>query len=87
MQAPDPQTLVDRARALVPALRERAAAAAELRRLPDETVADMVEAGFFRILQPKRYGGYEHDPSVFYDVQMTRLSPVGLVIAWPGSMT
>ena len=31
----------------------------------------MQEAGFFRILQPKRWSGYEMDPSVYYDVLMT----------------
>jgi 3-hydroxy-9,10-secoandrosta-1,3,5(10)-triene-9,17-dione monooxygenase len=29
----------------------------------------MQEAGFFRILQPRRWGGYEMHPNVFYDVQ------------------
>ncbi len=35
-----------RARALVPVLAERAAACEELRRVPDETIADFVEAGW-----------------------------------------
>src|SRR3546814_6932085 len=39
--------------------------------VPAETVQEMQEAGFFRVLQPKRYGGYEMDPQVFYDVCMT----------------
>jgi 3-hydroxy-9,10-secoandrosta-1,3,5(10)-triene-9,17-dione monooxygenase len=30
----------------------------------------MRAAGLFRVLQPKRYGGYEMDPQVFYRVQM-----------------
>ena len=47
-------------------LRERAARAEKLRRLPDETFADFQEAGLFRSLQPKRWGGYELDPDVFY---------------------
>jgi 3-hydroxy-9,10-secoandrosta-1,3,5(10)-triene-9,17-dione monooxygenase len=61
-----PETYLARARALLPALRERAPAAERLRRLPDETFADFQEAGLFRALQPKRYGGYELDPAVFY---------------------
>jgi 3-hydroxy-9,10-secoandrosta-1,3,5(10)-triene-9,17-dione monooxygenase len=48
-----------RAEALVPVLRERAPRAEELRRLPDETIADLHESGLFRILQPKRVGGSE----------------------------
>ena len=57
-------------RALLPALRERAARAEKLRRLPDETFADFQEAGLFRALQPKRYGGYELDPGTFYQAVM-----------------
>src|ERR1700716_1638441 len=51
--------LSQRAEALVPVLRERAAQAEELRRLPDETIEDLHRSGLFRILQPKRVGGRE----------------------------
>jgi alkylation response protein AidB-like acyl-CoA dehydrogenase len=51
--------LLAQARALAPVLRERAAQAERLRRLPDETEAAFREAGFYRILQPARYGGLE----------------------------
>jgi 3-hydroxy-9,10-secoandrosta-1,3,5(10)-triene-9,17-dione monooxygenase len=40
------------------------------RRIPDETIADFQEAGFFKILQSREYGGYEMDPQVFYSVLM-----------------
>ncbi|HUY18912.1 MAG TPA: acyl-CoA dehydrogenase family protein [Candidatus Binataceae bacterium] len=53
--------LVAAARELVPVLSERAARCEELRRLPDETFHDFRAAGFFRIFQPARYGGYELD--------------------------
>ena len=59
------------ARKLVPVLRERADACEQARQLPAETIRDFAEAGFFRILQPKKWGGYELDPHDFYDVQMT----------------
>src|SRR5215469_14237054 len=61
-----PGEYLGRVRALLPAVRERAAQAERLRRLPDETFADFQEAGLFRALQPKHYGGYELDPDVFY---------------------
>jgi 3-hydroxy-9,10-secoandrosta-1,3,5(10)-triene-9,17-dione monooxygenase len=61
-----PETYLARMRNLLPAVRERAGHAEKLRRLPDETFADFQEAGLFRALQPKRYGGYELDPGVFY---------------------
>ncbi|WFU53845.1 acyl-CoA dehydrogenase family protein [Bradyrhizobium pachyrhizi] len=53
--------MVARARALVPALRERASRTEELRRLPSETERDLLDSGLFRILQPKRVGGSELD--------------------------
>ncbi len=68
---PSRETLVERARAMIPALKARSDAATAARALPAETIRDMQEAGFFRVLQPKRYGGYEHDPRVFYDIQTT----------------
>ena len=57
-----PEGYLDRVRALLPVLQERAALAEQLRRLPDETFADFQQAGLFRALQPRRYGGYELDP-------------------------
>ena len=42
--------------ALLPRLRERAAATEEARRVPDETIEDFRQAGFFRLFQPARYG-------------------------------
>jgi 3-hydroxy-9,10-secoandrosta-1,3,5(10)-triene-9,17-dione monooxygenase len=53
--------LVKRAEALVPALRERAPMHEQLRRIPEETIADLRSAGLFRVFQPARYGGYELD--------------------------
>lgn len=66
---PTADELRQRAAKLQPALAERASEADELRRIPDANMHAMVEAGFFRILQPARYGGYEHPPQVFFDVQ------------------
>jgi 3-hydroxy-9,10-secoandrosta-1,3,5(10)-triene-9,17-dione monooxygenase len=66
-----PATLVQRARELVPVLAERAPKTEAARVVPKETVADMQKAGFFEVLKPKKYGGYEMDPQVFYDICMT----------------
>lgn len=65
-----PEVLVQRARELAPVLAQRSNAANEARMLPAETIADMQAAGFFEVLKPKQYGGYEMDPQVFYDIQM-----------------
>src|SRR5215470_11623300 len=65
-----PETYLQRVRSLLPALRERAERAERLRRLPDETFAEFQDAGLFRCLQPKRYGGYELDPGTLYQAVM-----------------
>jgi alkylation response protein AidB-like acyl-CoA dehydrogenase len=51
------QEMVRRAGALVPRLRERAQQTEQLRRLPDETIGDLVDAGLLRIVVPERFGG------------------------------
>lgn len=56
---PNADDLVARARAMVPTLRRRAAATEAQRRVGKETAQEFLEAGFFRVLQPRRYGGYE----------------------------
>src|SRR5687767_12391212 len=53
------ETYLERARALVPALRERAEQTEALRRIPDRSIAELRDAGLFRILQPARVGGAE----------------------------
>lgn len=55
---PTVQELVDRASALAPVLRDRAPLTEDLRRIPDETVAEFKEAGFVRMVTPERYGGF-----------------------------
>ncbi len=61
--------LVDRARAMIPTLKSRAKQCTSDRNVPEETIAEMKEAGFFKILQPKRYGGFEMHPNTFFAVQ------------------
>jgi 3-hydroxy-9,10-secoandrosta-1,3,5(10)-triene-9,17-dione monooxygenase len=61
-------TLVAKARALIPILRERAPAAEKNRRVEVATQQAFIEAGFYRIFQPRRYGGYEMDFSVMLEI-------------------
>lgn len=75
------QEVVERARAMIPTLQERAKEAEAQGQVHKETVAEMNEAGLFRVLQPKRYGGYELDPQVFFDVQM-ELAQGDMSVAW-----
>jgi 3-hydroxy-9,10-secoandrosta-1,3,5(10)-triene-9,17-dione monooxygenase len=79
--APKPEELIARARAMIPVLRERAAAAERERRLPSETIADMQAAGFFRVLQPKRWGGYEIDMATCWEIQLA-LAEGDMSTAW-----
>lgn len=78
---PSPAELVARAKALVPILVERAARQDEARHILDETISDMHDAGLFRILQPRRWGGFEMAPEVFFDVQMA-LAEGDISVAW-----
>src|SRR5271155_4064340 len=61
----DERALLERARALIPRLAERAPAATAARRLPVETIAEYRAAGILRILQPRRFGGMQGRFSLF----------------------
>ncbi|MBT7957525.1 MAG: hypothetical protein HN731_20160 [Rhodospirillaceae bacterium] len=56
---PSPEELVERAQALIPNLRSRTARCEDERRIPQENLDEMFEAGLFNTMKPKRYGGYE----------------------------
>ena len=60
--------LLARAEGLIPVLRERAPRAEQLRRLPDETIADLHASGLFRMLQPARVGGSELPYRALYEL-------------------
>jgi len=70
--APEPglteRDIIERAVALRPALLERQPETEQLTRYPQETHDDFLRAGFYRILQPRRYGGYEFGLPTFYRV-------------------
>lgn len=53
------EEMLRRAEALVPVLRERSPACEAARRCPEESMADFDAAGFLRICQPARFGGFE----------------------------
>ncbi len=60
--------LIRRAEAMLPTLRERAARAEELRRMPEETISDLLASELYRIGVPKRYGGLDVDYALMLDV-------------------
>jgi alkylation response protein AidB-like acyl-CoA dehydrogenase len=59
------RAMLQRARALIPRLAERAPAAAAARQLPAQTIAEYRAAGILRILQPRRFGGQQGRFSLF----------------------
>ncbi len=60
--------VIDRIRGLAPGFAGRAAAAEEARRLPDESIREMLDAGIARILIPPRFGGYGLGFDTWFDV-------------------
>ena len=66
--APQLSEIVANATRLRPFLRERARQTEEDRRVSDEATEKFHEAGFFRLMQPARYGGYEYGFTAFADV-------------------
>ncbi len=73
----DATTLIETARNLAPALRERARQTELDRNVPASSIKELQEAGLFRALQPKRYGGYELPPTAFYDATMELAAACG----------
>lgn len=76
-----PHEVLERARALIPVLRDRAAESARERGLPAGTIDAMRDAGLFRVLQPKRWGGFEMDMRTYFDVQIA-LGEGDMSAAW-----
>lgn len=72
-------SLVDRARALAPVLRERADETNRLRRLPDTTWKDLVRTGIVRGFQPARWGGGEAHPREFFSAVIEMSQAEGCV--------
>lgn len=61
MTATDTDEILERAAALRPVLERNAAKGEEDRRIADESIDALVEAGLFKITVPRRFGGYEVD--------------------------
>ena len=61
---------MDAARSLGPRLRMRIPEAEKLRRLPDDTVTDLLESGLCGVMQPRRFGGSELGAETLIDVSV-----------------
>jgi len=78
---PSAEELVARAIALRPLLVERQAETEALTYYPPDVHEEFLEAGFYRMLVPRRYGGYEHDLRAFLRVAI-ELAAGDMSAAW-----
>ena len=67
--------------ALQPMLRENAARAREERRVPQENIDALQDAGFFLALQPEAWGGHELSPQDFFRMQ-SAIAEACMSTAW-----
>src|ERR1700722_15562774 len=65
-----PDVMIARARQMRQMLREQQAACEEAGRILPSTQEHFVKAGFYRIVQPRRFGGYEFDVPTFHRVMI-----------------
>ncbi|MEV6829603.1 acyl-CoA dehydrogenase [Amycolatopsis sp. NPDC051102] len=65
---PAREELVRKASDLIPLLRKHASWAEENRRLHDESIEALADAGVFKFRRPKHYGGYEVDSQTLFEV-------------------
>ncbi len=72
-----PEELVARAHALVPGFLERQEQTEADRQVPRLSIDDCHRADLFRILQPKRYGGFEFGMDTLVDVAAAVASGCG----------
>ncbi|MCD2114116.1 acyl-CoA dehydrogenase family protein [Rhodococcus rhodochrous] len=62
--------LLDRVRDLLPAIRSRTDEAEELRRLPEDTVRQLAEAGVFSMHVPEEFGGQELEVDALFELAL-----------------
>ncbi|GAA3748864.1 acyl-CoA dehydrogenase family protein [Salinactinospora qingdaonensis] len=84
-EQPTREELVRRVSDLAPTLQARTAWSEENRRAHDDSIADLAEAGIFKMRVPARYGGYECDTRSLVDVA-TELGRIDGSLAWTASV-
>src|SRR6185312_5151361 len=75
------EELIARARELIPLLRERADEDEARRSVNPDTIRRMKEAGLFRVLQSKRWGGSEAGQRTFAEIQIA-LAEGDMSVGW-----
>jgi 3-hydroxy-9,10-secoandrosta-1,3,5(10)-triene-9,17-dione monooxygenase len=64
------QEIITRAQALIPQIREQQDEAERLGHHTDDLDREFIKAGFYRMLQPRRFGGYEFDMATFWKTML-----------------
>ena len=64
---------------------KRSAQGRELRKLPDESIAELRESGYFRALVPAKLGGLEMSPQEFFRIQ-SQIAEYDMSTAWVGGI-
>ncbi|HQR03760.1 MAG: flavin-dependent monooxygenase [Proteobacteria bacterium] len=75
------ESLTQAVEELLPVIESRRKQTREDRKVPVETVEALRKAGFFRLLQPKQFGGMEASPDVFFRLQ-SRIAEACMSTAW-----
>ena len=65
---PPREEILERARSLIPVLKQRAPETEKIRRIPDATIQDLHDTGIWKIVRPAKYGGWETDFGVMVEV-------------------
>ncbi|MFJ3338684.1 acyl-CoA dehydrogenase family protein [Streptomyces sp. NPDC086766] len=84
-EAPTRAQLVQRAKDLAPVLKKHAEQSEQDRRLHEETIEALADAGIFRMRVPARYGGYEAGTRTLVDVA-AELGRADGAAAWTASV-
>jgi len=79
------EALLERVRALLPIIEERAADGDRDRSVPREVIADLVSAGVARVLVPGRFGGLELGLDTWYEL-VREIAAVDMSTAWLASL-
>ena len=74
-------TMMTAIKELQPVFRERAPQTRKERKVPQESIDELQDIGFFLALQPKRYGGLEMCPQEFFKLQIA-IAEACMSTAW-----
>ncbi len=63
-----PNEIIERAQSIVSFIRENQEKTEAKRSVPENVFDEILKQGFFKMLMPRRYGGYEHGMDTFAEV-------------------